>query len=234
MHKNNNILNYKTKIDYQSKSIIEVSHMGPRDRKERELEERRKHFLEKSKELFFTHGYHEVTIQDICDAVEYGRSAVYSLFESKEEIYSYIYLDAMKIIADLNTSINPDSDDFDGEMIKCAENLFMFYSDYTDYYKALSYFNTNAVAHSKIPPKIMEEKERLLEQAGMPAAALMARHIQKGYIKEFTIPDFIQLFFSSIIGIINHFIYTEDENDKDKIHQFIMLHTRLYLDGLKK
>lgn len=208
--------------------------MGTRDRKERELELRRQHFLNKSKELFFKHGYNQVTIQDICDAVEYGRSAVYSLFESKEEIYSYIYLDAMRIIADLNKSINPDSDDFDGEMMKCAENLFTFYSEYTDYYKALSYFNTNAVAHSKIPPKIMEEKEQMLAQAGMGAAALLARHMQKGTIRELVVQDFIQLFFSSIIGIINHFIYTEDESDKKRIHTFIMLHAQLYLNGLKK
>ncbi len=206
--------------------------MGTLDRRQRELGERKKLILKKSKELFFRKGFNDVTIQDICEAVEYGRSAIYSMFESKEEIYSYIYLDAMKIIIDLNKSINPDSDNFDQEFMKAAENLYTFYSDNTDYYKALNYFN-NMMAHSKIPEHIMVVKDKMIEDAGVNAALLMHNYIQKKYIRKVDIPAFIQIFFSSITGIINFFIYKEEE-DKNRIHAFVLDHARLYLAGIKK
>lgn len=208
--------------------------MGPRDRKQRELEERKRLILDASRELFFRKGYEQVTIQDICDAVEYGRSAIYSLFESKEEIYSYIYLEAMEIIIRLNGSIDPESGDFDGEFMKCAENLYTFYSEYTDHYKALSFFNTNSLAHSKIPLHMKERKEKLLEEAGRNIALLLSREMRKGTIVEFDIPDFIQLFYSAVMGIIGLFIHTGEEEDRERIRNFVMNHARLYRDGIRK
>ncbi|PKL39853.1 MAG: hypothetical protein CVV44_06435 [Spirochaetae bacterium HGW-Spirochaetae-1] len=208
--------------------------MGPRDRKLRELEDRKKYILEKSRELFFRKGYEQVTIQDICDAVEYGRSVIYSMFESKEEIYSYIYLDALEILITLNSSIDPHSDDFDAQFMRGAENLYRFYADYTDYYKALSYFNNNSMAYSKIPPALLERKKFLGEKAGEPFAVLLERFMQKDLLRRVNIPDFINLFFSAVIGVIGLFIHTEEEEDKERIRSFVMLHAELYREGLKK
>ena len=120
--------------------------MGTKERKQRELENRRRAILEKSRDLFFERGYQSVSVQDICDAVEYGRSAVYAFFSSKEEIYAHIYVEAMRILADMFQSINPAPADFDREFRKCTQILFDFYKYHRNYFKALFYFSTNTLA----------------------------------------------------------------------------------------
>ena len=148
--------------------------MGTKERRQRELENRRRAILEKSRDLFFERGYENVSVQDICDAVEYGRSAVYAFFSSKEEIYAHIYVEAMRILADMFQSINPAAADFDREFVKCSQILFDFYKYHRNYFKALFYFSTNTLAYSKIPPTILALKEAEIVRAGMPAVALNA------------------------------------------------------------
>ena len=85
--------------------------------------------MEKSRDLFFERGYENVSVQDICDAVEYGRSAVYAFFSSKEEIYAHIYVEAMRILADMFQSVNPAGSDFDREFLAVnnAERIQAFF-----------------------------------------------------------------------------------------------------------
>ncbi len=103
--------------------------MGTKERKQRQMEKREQLILKKAKELFFARDFQSVSIQDICDAVEYGRSVIYSHFESKEEIYGHIYIEAIQIIGELMKDINPDSEDIDWEFLRCADVFFRFYRD---------------------------------------------------------------------------------------------------------
>lgn len=206
--------------------------MGPLDRRQRELEERKELILEKSRELFFEKGFDEVTIQDICDAVEYGRSAIYGLFESKEEIYSHIYLEAMHILIDLSSIIDPESSDFDVEFMKMGEVIFRFYDEYPDYYKATSHFNSKSMSKSKIPPRIMEQKEALVEKLSLNFNALMQKHIDKGVIRPMDPSELLQLFYGGIMGIIGMFIISENE-DREEIRKAVMTHSEIYREGLK-
>ncbi len=224
------IVNCHTKMDHHSKESI----MGPQDRRLRELEERKKLILEKSRELFFQKGFDAVTIQDICEAVEFGRSAIYALFESKEELYSHIYIDAIRIIIDLSARIDPEREDFDGEFLKIGEILFRFYDKYTDYFKVLSHFSTKGMVKSKIPARLLEEKERLYEESSRPFRQLLEKAMGRGLIREVDPEEFILLFYASVIGIISLYIFAEEEQDREIIHRAVMTHTVLYRDGLKQ
>lgn len=208
--------------------------MGPQDRRQRELEERKKLILEKSRELFFQRGFDEVTIQDICEAVEFGRSAIYALFESKEELYSHIYIDAIKIIIDLSSLIDPESEDFDGEFLKIGEILFRFYDEYTDYFKVLSHFSTKGMVKSKIPARLLEEKERLYEKSARPLRELLEKAMARGLIRSVNPEEFILLYYASVIGIISLYIFAEEEKDRAVIRRAVRAHTVLYRDGLKQ
>ncbi len=207
--------------------------MGPLDRRHRELEERKELILEKSRELFFEKGFDSVTIQDICDAVEYGRSAIYNLFESKEEIYSHIYIEALKILIDLSRLIDPEGNDFDREFMKLGEIIFQFYNEYTDYFMAISHFSSKSMIHSKIPPKIMEEKVALFEQSTHTFQGLMKKHIAGGIIQKVDPGDFLMLYYASVIGIISMYLIDEEEVNQDDIHKAVMTHTEIYREGIK-
>ncbi len=207
--------------------------MGTKERRQRELENRRRAILEKSRDLFFERGYENVSVQDICDAVEYGRSSVYGLFSSKEEIYAYIYVDAMRILADMFQSINPSAADFDREFIKCSQILFDYYQYHRNYFKALFYFNTNTLAYSKIPPDILALKEAEIARAGLPVMALLRRGIDSGYLREFDVGEVVLLCWATLVGIIMSFIHKEMETEQQTIEQHCLRHSEIYLEGLK-
>ena len=189
--------------------------------------------LEKSRDLFFERGYESVSVQDICDAVEYGRSAVYALFSSKEEIYAYIYVEAMRILADMFQSVNPDAPDFDREFLKCSQILYDFYKYHRNYFKALFYFNTNMLAYSKIPPGILALKEAEIARAGMPVMALLQRGIDSGYLRQFDVLEIAHLSWATLVGVITSFIHKEMEMEEETIMRHCRRHAEIYLEGLK-
>jgi len=207
--------------------------MGTKERRQRELEDRRRAILEKSRDLFFERGYENVSVQDICDAVEYGRSAVYAFFSSKEEIYAHIYVEAMRILADMFQSVNPGASDFDREFLKCTQILVDFYKYHRNYFKALFHFSTNTLAYSKIPPGILALKEAEITRAGIPVMALLQRGIDSGHLHEFEVQEVVHLCWATVVGIIMSFIHKEMETEEETIQQFCLRHAEIYLEGLK-
>ncbi len=207
--------------------------MGTKERRQRELEDRRRLILEKSRDLFFEKGYDNVSVQDICDAVEYGRSSVYALFAGKEEIYSYIYVEAMRILADMFQSIDPTGADFDREFLKSGEIMFDFYRYHRNYFNALFHFSTSTVAHSKIPPHVLTLKEAELARAALPIIALFRRGIDSGYLREVDIEATLYICWTSLVGIIMSFIKKEEEAEEETMRRYCLLCTETYLEGLK-
>ena len=207
--------------------------MGTKERKQRELEQRRLAILEKSRDLFFERGYESVSVQDICDEVEYGRSAVYALFSSKEEIYAHIYVESMRILADMFQSVNPAAADFDREFLKSMRILFDFYKYHRNYFKALFYFNTNTLAYSKIPPHILALKEAEIARASMPVMALLKRSMDSGYVRELDVQEVVRLSWATMVGIIMSFVHKEMETDEGTIQRHCLVHAEIYLEGLK-
>lgn len=197
------------------------------------MEERRRAILEKSRDLFFERGYQNASVQDICDAVEYGRSAVYAFFSSKEEIYAHIYVEAMRILADMFQTVNPAASDFDREFLKCTQILFDFYKYHRNYFKALFYFSTNTLAYSKIPAKILALKEAEVARAFTPVMALLKRGMDSGYLREVDIQEAVHLCWATVVGIIMSFIHKEMETEEETIQRHCRRHAEIYLEGLK-
>ena len=61
--------------------------MGVKERQEREREAVSRAILDAARELFVTHGYHEVSIRKIADRIEYSPAAIYGYFPSKDDIF---------------------------------------------------------------------------------------------------------------------------------------------------
>lgn len=208
--------------------------MGTRERRARELAERKQLILDESRKLFFEKGYENVSIQDICNAVEYGRSALYDLFKSKEEIYSYIYLEGLERLADILEAINPEPKDFDTEFLRCVDLFCDFFEKHRPYYDALFHFNSSAPAYSTIPPHILERKEEARFRAGARAAALIQNAMEQGSIRTGDVEELLNLYWASTAGVINSFLYKEAETEKQDIRRACRLHAEIYLAGVKR
>ncbi len=207
--------------------------MGPTSRRQKELEQRKQLILSKSRELFFAKGFDGVTIQDICEAVEYGRSAIYALFESKEEIYSHIYLEALCILLEISNSTYSENDDFENGFMKIGQVMYQFSNEHTDYFKAISHFSTKAKIKAKIPYIIMEEKERLYNDCIATPIQLLHDSISQGIIKAIDPHYCIMIFMSGLIGIRSVLVEL-DEIDPDTVNKAVIMQTQIYRDGLKK
>jgi len=61
--------------------------LGVKERQERDREAVSRSILDAARELFVSHGYHEVSIRKIADRIEYSPAAIYSYFASKDDIF---------------------------------------------------------------------------------------------------------------------------------------------------
>jgi AcrR family transcriptional regulator len=61
--------------------------LGVKERQEREREATARAILDAARELFVAEGYNNVSIRKIAERIEYSPAAIYSYFESKDDIF---------------------------------------------------------------------------------------------------------------------------------------------------
>lgn len=208
--------------------------MGTKERKERELAERKQLIINKSKELFFEYGFNNVSVSDICKAAEYGQSAIYSIFASKEEIYGYVYVEAMVILADHINAIDIGKIDLKCPLRDFTLEIFEFYDKYNPYYTSLFFLDSNHVALSKIPLYLLEQKYKEKERAMIPVREVLNRGIAQQIIRSIEVDRVIFTYFSSILGIINTYLIENVEPDNAALKEIIIEHAEIYERGLRK
>ena len=69
--------------------------MTTRERREREKEERRQSILRAAREVFFEHGFHRATVDNVAGRAEISKGTVYLYFESKETILAHLLLEGL-------------------------------------------------------------------------------------------------------------------------------------------
>lgn len=208
--------------------------MGTSERQQSELEACRRAILDRSRDLFIERGYENVSLQDICNQVECGRSAVYALFSSKEEIYGHVNLESMRILGDMFQAVDPSASDFDREFLKSMHILFNFFRYHRNYFKTLFYFHTHPTAYAQIPEDILALKEKDCERAALPVVKLVTRGIESDYLKSLDAREIVHLAWASMAGIISSFIRMDLESDEETIQRYCVQHAAIFLAGLKK
>ena len=74
--------------------------MGIAERKEREKEDVRRKILEAAHHLFEAHGYENVTMRAVADAIEYSTTTIYHHFENKDALVEAVcFADYEKLTA---------------------------------------------------------------------------------------------------------------------------------------
>jgi len=66
-----------------------------RARREREKEERRQSILRAARTVFFEHGFHGATVDNVAERAEVSKGTVYLYFESKETILAHLLLEGL-------------------------------------------------------------------------------------------------------------------------------------------
>jgi AcrR family transcriptional regulator len=69
-------------------------------RRERETVERRDAILAAARDLFFEHGIHRTTVDDVAARAEVAKGTVYLYFESKETLLAHLLLEGLDALGD--------------------------------------------------------------------------------------------------------------------------------------
>jgi AcrR family transcriptional regulator len=134
--------------------------MGIKERKLRDLENRKQLILKTAKELFYQKGFNTVTLDDIATKIEFSKGTIYSHFESKEEIYAHLLLEHLSILLGfLKESVRNSRNTIDG-IQKCLNVYIDFYRKHKEYFQLLFFIDIFS-NHYKIPQVILKKIQSL-------------------------------------------------------------------------
>ncbi len=207
--------------------------MGTTERRKRELEKRRRLLLDKSRELFFENGYDNVSVEEICRAAEYGRSALYAIFHSKEEIYANICLEGLGIFADMMAGLDS-TRELDQALMQATEIFLDFFQMHRHHYKALFYFSTHTYDRTKIRLELRETMDTAEIKALSPLGAILAGAMETGRVRRMPVDRVVWVFWAALMGVVSSFICKGIEDQSDLMREQCLAYTDIYLRGILK
>src|SRR5437868_7223920 len=74
--------------------------MGIKERHERDREAVSRAILDAARELFVSEGYQNVSMRKIAERIEYSPAAIYSYFESKDDIFFALAEEGFRLLGD--------------------------------------------------------------------------------------------------------------------------------------
>jgi TetR/AcrR family transcriptional regulator len=70
------------------------------ERRARERAQRRQEILDAARQVFFAHGFHRPTMDDVAASAEVSKGTIYLYYESKEEILALLLLEGLDVLLD--------------------------------------------------------------------------------------------------------------------------------------
>src|SRR5512135_481836 len=112
-------------------------------RREREKAQRRDDILRAAKDVFFTHGFHAATVDDVAVEAEVSKGTVYLYFDTKETILAHLLLEGLDaLVANLEAAYAIDEVlDARTRLRRMAEAYLRFFQYNPEYYRLLMAFD---------------------------------------------------------------------------------------------
>jgi TetR/AcrR family transcriptional regulator len=123
--------------DYSPKSEG-GNNLGPRERKEREKEQRREDILSASEKLFLSKGLNGTTMDEIAKECELSKGTLYLYFQSKEQMYLTITHKALTVLFDTMAEAVNSVETTIEKLQKVGESYLTFFNDYPDYFHIMN------------------------------------------------------------------------------------------------
>jgi len=158
--------------------------MGSKERKERDLESRRRLILATAKDLFVRNGFSGVTLDDIASGIEFSKGTIYNHFGSKEEIYATILLEHLDLLLAELKEATATGKDMAGRLANSMKAYVRFYREHREHFKLL-FFIDMVSDHVRIPDALLKEIRLrkiacLLELQNAVKEGVRAGEIQSG------------------------------------------------------
>jgi AcrR family transcriptional regulator len=127
-------------------------------RRERERQERRAAILKAARQVFFTQGIYQTTMDDVAAAAEVSKGTVYLYFETKETILALLLQEGLAIlIQHLEKAYNAKENlPAPTRLRSIAKAYYLFFQSYPYYYRLLIMFERRKFQES-VDPKLYEQ-----------------------------------------------------------------------------
>jgi AcrR family transcriptional regulator len=127
-------------------------------RRNRERQERRAAILDAARNVFFTQGIYQTTMDDVAAAAEVSKGTVYLYYENKETILALLLQEGLSLlIQHLEKAYNPKENlPAPTRLRAIARAYFLFFQSYPHYYRLLIMFERKKFQIS-VDPELYEQ-----------------------------------------------------------------------------
>ena len=138
--------------------------MGLKERRQREIEERRRQILAAAKKVLFERGMRHASIKKIAQIAEVGVGTIYFYFKNKEALFIALQEEGLMLLSDRIQKASSHSDDPIANLQGIADAYLTFSETEKDYFDILNYFisTPDIVFESTLKQQIDEHGAQIL------------------------------------------------------------------------
>lgn len=207
--------------------------MGTKERREREREARKGAILEAAKAIFFSKGFQSATMDQIAEAAELSKGAVYSYFANKEDLYVTILLEGLGLLHERFEHAVAGKPNWEEQLRSIGWAYYHFFREHRSYYNILF-----LMQHGEITPRVSEKVSMACFEKGLACLKVLSEAVEQGINKgEAQVCEPMKtavLLWGTLNGII--LLFEEEEHRRfipDSLENLIGSSMDLMLNGLK-
>ncbi len=156
--------------------------MGVQERREREKQARQDAILEAAREVFFSKGLDQATIDDVAEQAELSKGTIYLYFKSKEDLYISVFIQGIEILTQQLTALREDPRRADELLLEIRDIYYAFYHKYPEYFYIHSLLYHGRIK-GKIDPVIWAASHQQTRTCLKVVADILQRGIESGLFR---------------------------------------------------
>ncbi len=130
--------------------------MGSAERKERERLQRQNLIIDAAEKVFMSKGFENATMDDIAEEAEFSKGALYTYFQSKNELCLSIVLRGLKVIASEFHNVASENISSIVKIEHLASTFLKFYNNYPNYIFAFSNYKQHRAGCKLESPVLLD------------------------------------------------------------------------------
>jgi AcrR family transcriptional regulator len=158
--------------------------MGARLRREHERQARGEQIIDAASAVFSQKGFYRATIEDIENASNLTRGAIYYHFNSKEEIYVSVLIRGIRMLRDeLRRVVTESALGPEALTLHLIDSYCDFCKSHKEYIRILEHFYSGWDYEENLRGELVDEVNSLLYECLQEVAAVMSRGVEEGVFK---------------------------------------------------
>ncbi|MGQ9616096.1 MAG: TetR/AcrR family transcriptional regulator [Spirochaetota bacterium] len=172
--------------------------MGVVERKQREKEKRAAEILEAAKNIFFTKGYKNTTMDDIARESELAKGTLYLYFSNKEELLHAIMYESFKTLKGMIEKAVRRGGKGIEKIRRIGKVVIKYYMNYSSYFEILRNFDYNLSVSSETDSMAFQ-CSRLIDEMIDIFISVLKEGVNDGTIRRGIEPEKTAILYANII-----------------------------------